>query len=255
MDHILTVSQFTPAEVEKITGVSTMTQRDWRRRGFLEKRGEGHARYDLFDLGHLLALKLLSDRGVPLDAAADVANFCGMGIGYRVLQWVDAYEGDHLRTNEARGLPETFPTQNMIDMAHRFVAERGNELPADFGTRPQWGEKGEWLARQVYRQRFETGVVPAPLFIWWADGQHVFHDSFDKARSEMTSGDARLAGPALVLDFASLASVITDRAGRAFVHVEFPDLPPEGEPNVNAVRQSTVTEPGASAPGQHEDEA
>lgn len=227
MKRNLTLTQFTPAEAENITGVSTMAQRDWRRRGILEKRGEGHARYDLFDLGAMMSLKLLSDRGIPLDDAAKVADLCGMGIGYRVLQWIDAYEGDHERTNEARRLPEQLLeiTEQQIEALRKAAEEKNIEFPEGLAQRKRWGVKGEWLARQVYLDRFNTGAVPAELFIWWANGSHIFHQSFDSARSDMFSWDERLSGPAFVLDLSSLAQVLLDRAGRALVHVEFPDLP------------------------------
>ncbi|WP_299309848.1 hypothetical protein [uncultured Croceicoccus sp.] len=227
MKRILTLTQFTPAEAESITGVSTMTQRDWRRRGVLTKRDEGHARYDLFDMGGMMATKLLSDRGVPLLEAADVAEWCGMGIGYRALLWNNAYEGDHERTNEARGLPNMLLAQNadMFEALRKAANIARVELPDNLEESHRWGDKAEWLAHQVYRDRFKTGLIPGQLFIWWANGQHLFHESFDKARDEMTSGDPRLAGPALVLDFESLASTLLTKAGRAFVHVEFPELP------------------------------
>lgn len=227
MERNLTLTQFTPAEAENITGVSTTTQRDWRRRGILVKRDEGHARYDLFDLGEMMATKLLSDRGVPLIEAADVADWCGMGIGYRALEWHNAYEGDHDRTNEARGLPNQLIEQNetMFKTLREAAGTAGVDLPENFEQSYRWSDKGEWLAHQVYRERFKTGVIPGHLFIWWANGQHLFHESFDAARDEMTSGDERLAGPALVLDLQSLASTLLTKAGRAFVHVEFPNLP------------------------------
>ncbi|UVI39339.1 helix-turn-helix domain-containing protein [Qipengyuania spongiae] len=227
MERNLTLTQFTPAEAENVTGVSTQTQRDWRRRGILAKRDEGHARYDLFDLAEMMAIKLLSDRGVPLIEAADVADWCGMGIGYRALEWHNAYEGDHDRTNEARGLPNKLIEQNaaMFETIREAAGIAEVDLPENFEKQYRWSDKGEWLAGQVYRERFKTGVIPGQLFIWWADGQHTFHQSFDAARDDMSSGDPRLAGPALVLDLHSLASTLLTKTGRALVHVEFPDLP------------------------------
>lgn len=253
MERNLTLTLFTPAEVERITGVTTMTQRDWRRRSIVPKRGEGHARYNLFELAEMFAIKLLSDRGVPLEEASNVALWCGMGIGFRVLQWVDAYEGDHLRTNEARGIPDTRMSDSDLELVRAAAAQGGIDLPEGLGERYVWGDKGDWLARQVYRQQYRTGVVPGKLFIWWANGTHLFHESFDAARDDMVSSDPRLAGPSLVLDLESLGSVLSDRAGRAFVHVEFPDLPPSQGDDANVARQSAITVPGASAPGQTED--
>ena len=222
MNSILTLTMFTPAEAERITGVTTTMQRDWRRRGILKKEGDT-ARFDLFDLCELLTLKLLSDRGIGPKAAAEVVTWCGYGVAYHSLDAVDAYEGDHHRTNEARGL-----TDIPLSTADRDAIIAAMEAAGEKGPAPtvRWGDKADWLRGQIYRARTGGGVVPGRLFIWWADDTHTFHLSVDMALSNMTSADPRIAGPIVVLDFQALSYMLTARAGRAFVHVEFPDLPP-----------------------------
>jgi DNA-binding transcriptional MerR regulator len=222
MNSELTLTTFTPGEAERITGVSTTMQRDWRRRGILAKATE-RARFDLFDLAELLTLKLLSDRGIGPKAAAEVVDWCGYGIAYHTLDSVDAYEGDHLRTNEARGLTDI----PLSDAERAFITQTIEAAGLDYEVPTvRWSDKADWLRGQIYRARTRTGVIPGSTFIWWADDSHTFHTSVDEAKSEMTTGDPRLAGPVVVLDFKALAYMLSERAGRAFVHVEFPDLPP-----------------------------
>ncbi|RQW41376.1 helix-turn-helix domain-containing protein [Novosphingobium sp. LASN5T] len=222
MDAIFTLTAFTPAEATAITGVSQDLQRDWRRRGFLP-RSEGHARFDLFGLAELLTMKLLSARDIGPKAAAEVADWCGNGIAYHALDAVDAYEGDHLRTNEARGLDDRPLSDDERSKLATLISQTGGRYDA---PDVRWGDKADWLRRQVYHKRTGTRVIPGSLFAWWADDSHSFLLSLDEALADMLSGDPRLAGPIVVLDLQALAYTLSERAGRAFVHVEFPNLPP-----------------------------
>ena len=215
-----TLTTFTPAEVEKITGLTTTMQRDWRRRGFLPSNS-GHARFDAFGLAEALVMKLLADRGIGPTLTKEIAHWCGVGIIWLILKDVDAYEGDHLRVFE--WLPEdqrpaSRSTGEDIDEEVRKLAEAaGIDVGLMGGS---WGPKGSWLARQILRLRGCGGVVPARHFIWWADGSHVWHVDLNKAFDGF-SWDPRLSGPVIVLDLGALASLMMERAGRAFVHVEF----------------------------------
>jgi DNA-binding transcriptional MerR regulator len=66
---------FTASEVASITGVSTTTQRDWRRRGIeRSKKSSGWNRYTFIDLTFYSLAKLLLDRGVTASIAAQLAE-------------------------------------------------------------------------------------------------------------------------------------------------------------------------------------
>lgn len=57
--------EFTPAEAEAITGVSTTLQRDWRRRGYIAQAGSRkHNAFDLTSLAKLLVMRAFSEAGV-----------------------------------------------------------------------------------------------------------------------------------------------------------------------------------------------
>lgn len=88
-----TFSVFTPAEAERITGVSVALQRDWRRRNIIP-RNDGHARFELFDLADILTLKLFSDAGLSLDRAKGWIPFVPATIIAFALYRPGAIEGD-----------------------------------------------------------------------------------------------------------------------------------------------------------------
>lgn len=218
MPHQYTLTSFTPGEVEKITGLSTMMQRDWRRRGFLPTAA-GHARFDPFALAEIFVMKLLADRGVGPVHTKEVADICAIGILWHALRTVDAYEGDHEQTFDWE--PEAHRPKHdasVLDRLNEICEAAGMELPKRMDS--TWGVKADWLTRQVFRQRGHGRVIPARFFIWWADGSHEWHVSLDQAFSG-SSFDMKYAGPVIVLDLGAVAETMSERAGRAFVHVEF----------------------------------
>lgn len=215
--YVLTT--FTPAEAEKITTLNTVMQRDWRRRGFIPS-GEGHARFDAFALAEIWVMKMLSDRGVGPQLSKEVAPICAVGMLWQALKSVDAYEGDHQKTFD--WLPEDRRRRysaSEIEELHKILENTGHSLPETFD--PEWSDKAEFLAKQIFRLKSLPRLVPAPFFIWWADGSHVWHDELDKAFSG-SSKEEKYAGPVIVLDLGALATQLLHCAGRALVHVEYP---------------------------------
>lgn len=190
-----TLTTFTPGEAERITGLSTMMQRDWRRRGFIEST-EGHARFDAFALAELMVLKMLADAGVGPQDGVEIAKFCAAGVMWHSLQWVDAYEGDY---------------QRALEWNNAAVG------PSD------WAVKSNWLARSVMRQK-RLNFAPARFFIRWADGTERWDQSLDSAFNAYTSDAPQVAGPCIVLDQNALGGQLLERARRAFVHVDLSDL-------------------------------
>ncbi|WP_238121745.1 MULTISPECIES: hypothetical protein [unclassified Xanthobacter] len=84
---------FRPAEAEAVTGLSTAMQRDYRHRGFLPSF-TGHARFNVFDLAEMYALKQLSDHGFGPDTFGSSAKIVARGLVYHALKFADAYEGE-----------------------------------------------------------------------------------------------------------------------------------------------------------------
>lgn len=264
MDEIITLAQFTPAEAERITGVSTAQQRDWRRREFLPAN-EGHARFDLFQLASMLVLKVLADRGIGPAAAREEADWCAASVVWAAMDSRETWDGD---ADQALMWVEQYRTPPPVNpVLVEFLTkanENGANVPIpDVGS--HWSDQRDYLRRRLWTHVRRPRVIPCPLFIWWADGSHTFHVSFDKARSELSSLDAKVDGPVIVLDMDALGAALATRAERPLVHIEFVPVG-EGDspiefgavvplnPTAIAERQTAFTAPGASAPGQHEDD-
>lgn len=192
-----TLTVFTPYQAEKITGLSVANQRDWRRRGYL-KQNHGHARFDAFDLAEIMVLSDMSRRGIGPKDASPLSALCASAIVYYALRWIDAYEGDHMRAYEwnAHVYPEGI----------------------------SWGTKAEWLAKVILKER-GYHVIPAPYFVWWANGSELWVHSLDKAFSDGVSDDPRWDGPVIVLSLEALGGRLIRRCETPIVHVEFGENP------------------------------
>ena len=228
MEPIFTLAAFTPAEAATITGVSTALQLDWRRHGYLPSN-DGHARYDAFDLARMLVMKLLADKGVgPKHTAdnedgttiGDLADWCAAGVVLRAMKWVEAWSGDYDGGIEvSKVLPEGSETC-VFTMLSSNPDEAKKVIWAAVDA-SDWSARADYLMVQLFRSLDRPLVSPADYFIWWADGEHCFHDSVDTAIGELSTGDPKTSGPIVVLSFISLADQLQERAARPLCCVEF----------------------------------
>ena len=81
-----TYATFKPREIERLTGISTSLQRDWRRRGLLPKKGDGWSNFDTEDLVNLTVAKLAIDRGMAASTALYIAQSAHLALLGFVLQ-------------------------------------------------------------------------------------------------------------------------------------------------------------------------
>lgn len=222
MKTILTL--FTPGEAQRITDVATVMQRDWRRRGFLPS-GDGHARFDVFSLAELWALKLLADRGIGPQQGKEVVDWLAIGIVGYALQFRDAYEGEHDEFEHLMGAGDS------ADDLHRVVEKIAEKArPGDkfdlSGAPASWLASANTFARQILREhgrvRGAGRVMPARFFVWWADGTHRWDQSIDASFSA-TKSEAATTGAVVVIDQFALGKALAGRAGRPLVHVERAD--------------------------------
>lgn len=223
----ITLTQFTPAQAEKITGISVDQQRNLRRHGYLA-HSDGHARFDGFGLARLFAIKALSDRGIgpaltaKPDDGSDVASLCATGILWALLDWVDAYEGDH-KTFAVTWPPSPPMSEHELQLVieegkrHGYSEDAIRSMAAE--ARGDWDERSEWLKKQVMQKMGARRVIPARYFIWWADGAHSWERNLDGSFSA-SAHDPRYEGAVIVLDQDAMASRLLSRAGAAFAHVE-----------------------------------
>lgn len=78
----ITEAVYTPAELERISGLSADMQRVWRRRGQLHSQGSGHARFTISEVIQITLRTSLSRAGIPpgqegldLEGATSAAMF------------------------------------------------------------------------------------------------------------------------------------------------------------------------------------
>lgn len=178
-----TLTEFTPGEAEKITGVSTAMQRDWRRREFLPSN-KGHARFDLFDLAEMMFLQAMSDRGIGPQRSKPLAAITGRGIAFGALMCQAAYEGD------------LAPGSDMT----RAIDAIG----------------------KTARDKDAARVISGRYLIVWADGKETWHVNVQKAIDDLPEKQKwkKLTGPVLVLDQWAMGAALVQRAGRPLIHSE-----------------------------------
>ncbi|MEO3428922.1 hypothetical protein AAFN88_08715 [Pelagibius sp. CAU 1746] len=194
METTFTPTLFTPGEAEGITGVSTALQRDWRRRGFLPSN-DGHARFDVFALAEMWALRLLAERGIGPQQSRKAAAWLAAGIVHEALQHRQAYEGDF----EAAALRGAHPDDNVQDRLDVLA---------------------RWIVQERSRPRGAGQVLPARFFVWTGDGKRRWVDSVDAWFDDIDGGRRKGAGAVIVMDQRALGRRLLDLARRPFVHVE-----------------------------------
>lgn len=81
---MFTLATFTPGEAERITGVSTAHQRDYRRYGYLPS-SDKHARFDAYALARLWAFGLLGAQGIGPKRVDQYVDAIAAGVVYHSL--------------------------------------------------------------------------------------------------------------------------------------------------------------------------
>ena len=165
---------FTPADAERITGVSVTLQRDWRRRGILPGQ-DGHARFDAFALAEMLFLRVMADRGIgPLTKIAglplkDFADGIGARIVAHALRWQDAW---------------AWPANGPASSNRLAVAAAGEVV----------------------------GIAQARFLVWLPDGSMPMTSALGRFLDGFASSDDALFGAVIVLDLEALGSGMLKRA-------------------------------------------
>jgi hypothetical protein len=125
--------EFTPNEAERITGVSTALQRDWRRRKIIAGKEDGRwTRWELDDLVRLTVMKLFSEAGMDVSKTGTVASMAMMPTFTAFAMFPEAYEivCDDELTEEERatvlgwGAPRTTHPSHTVG---RYLASFGTD--------------------------------------------------------------------------------------------------------------------------------
>lgn len=186
--------KFTPKQVEEITGLSAIRQRDLRRHGYLPSN-KGHARFDIFELSEMYVLQLMLERNIGPKRAKVISETCALGITWAVFNSDNAYGRDY----------------DLISGAHGTSNNIAKELDTD---------KAFYFRSNIFNINSFKDTVPDEYFIWWANGEHSWYTLVDQAFEEVMEHDVKLAGPIIILSLNSLASDLIRRAGSVFANVK-----------------------------------
>ena len=174
-----------PAEAEKITGLTQVTQRDWRRRGLLPSTFGLSAQYDVVALGTMMFLAAAANRGIGPSQALDIADIAGPAIALYAL----------------------------ADCENAWLSP----------SRGGWGDAVDALRELApIGSPLRSGVLPARYLIWWANGKETWHHTVDAAIAGLKPAEieAKLGGPIVVIDQAAMGALLVERAGRPLIRFE-----------------------------------
>lgn len=98
-DLTITLTEVTPAETERASGLSVDLQRVWRRRGQLPDRAGPHARFDIFALAAVMVRYALTQRGVSPGDSLQIGVAAAPSVVWCALMYADG-------VCEVRGSPD-----------------------------------------------------------------------------------------------------------------------------------------------------
>lgn len=210
----LTLAEYTPAEVEAMTSLSTAMQRDWRHRGFGPKY-DRHARFNIFNVAEFYFMKTLSDQGKGPTLSAPYAARAAAKIVLTGLIWRDeAWSGE--------GTADIF--DRIPDGSRCLSSWEANWLSAGFEEKiVEPMNKRGWLAEQLFAALDLPYAEWGHQAIFWPTGEFELA-AFESRRFTGLGGDAKFGkvdakfdGPALILDIEAAAEILVDRSPRPWV--------------------------------------
>lgn len=171
---------FSPSEVEEITGLTTTLQRDWRRRGILQKRREistfGFSPEELASIVVLMAVRALTDTKV--ETAASHAESVAKGVLRYTLDYSQAlsFEG----TSEERAGFEKIIRDSEPD----YLDSQLHLRPTDYAQFSVW-HSGKWEVVDDIADVFdeenrsvESGIVLCHLVLAARIAKKITHPMF-----------------------------------------------------------------------------
>ncbi len=133
---------FSPKEVERISSVSTVKQRDLRRRGIIAARStEGQTKYSLPDLAFFLALNALCDQNITVSVAAEMAGKSAVRIAALALDYWMKYVNQKVENLEppspkfhcfycdSENRIQDFETGDLTKAFHGQAVDHNNLIP------------------------------------------------------------------------------------------------------------------------------
>lgn len=215
----ISLTQYTPAEAQQMTGLSTAMQRDWRHRGFGSRVGK-QARFSIFDVAEMYFMKAASDQGKGPSLSAPYASRVSERLVATGLMWRDdMWAGDRpveMFERIPRGARSFTPNEQYC-----FETGYGPEEESEDAFKRQWGVIQLFHAMSLAPQLRWGGQA-----IWWPTGEFEI-GSYEESRfsglgtvGKLSKVDPKFDGPALVYDLEPAAEILADRAPREWLTAE-----------------------------------
>lgn len=188
---------FTPAEAAKISGVNVALQRDWRRRDILPKV-EGHARFNPFDIGEMMALNSLGAQGVQLLQYRPILKMLGAGVMMAALELRGAYSGDFDRIVNIEDPEILGRLKHTHAVDKQFIVDR-------------W--RSTYARHRILGKEGHDAHSTRTMFIHWADNSFAFSWGPISAYETIEPSDPRRAGAIVMVDLEGLGHALIKRSG------------------------------------------
>lgn len=217
------LNEYTPAEVERMTGLTTDSQRDWRRRGFLP-RHEKHARFDIFKVAELYVMKMFVDQGKSPGLASAYASRVAASLVMTALVWREGVWGDTDPASIFDALPPGSRSRTRVESYY-------HQHSLSYAEAPSTETKVEWVADALLGS---MGVYEAPYLkqaIWWPSGEVEiagYRDENFRVRDGLLDRvDPRFDGAASVIHLEGAAANLARRSRLPFVSASLEINPDE----------------------------
>lgn len=244
------LSEYTPAEVERMTGVSTASQRDWRRHGYLPRQ-DTHARFNVLTAAELYVMKMFADQGKGPAVSSPYASRIAMSMVKTALIWRrDVWGG-----NDPAAVFDAIPTAaRRRTLTEQYYHQHDLERPDR--DKPTREEKIEWIIDSLFRSMgARDSLTHSRLAILWPNGEFEIGDytagkDYIVSEGQLDRVDPKFDGPASVLHLEASAANLARRSRLPFLSVSAA-LNEKGIINKPEARQDhgtvVVTSPSAKA--------
>jgi len=197
---------FTPSEAARISGVNVALQRDWRRRGYLPKL-EGPSEFDAFEVASMLCMELLTQRGIGPAVSKPFAGLLGAALVKSAVR---------VRTEHAGPLKAIAGPIDRLAVTDPDALVLIQESAAADNAYWTWYGRALAVETEIFASRDDAERKVQRMFCWWADGTTEFIDSLIFLLESVETGDRRLSGPVIMLDFDAIAVLFVDRCKGPF---------------------------------------
>lgn len=219
-----------------MAGVSTASQRDWRRHGYLPNQKGAHARFDIFAVAEANVMKMFAEQGKGPAVSSAYASRIALCMVKTALIWRRDVWGDTRPVDIFDALPVGSRSRSRTENYYHQQS-----VPQEYQSENSDEDKIEWVIDALLRAKGVREYVPHSTHaIWWPNGEVELADYNDESWMIHDDGpldrvDPRFDGPASVLRLSACASNLARRSRLPFLSakLEIGDLAKVNRPELH----------------------